>query len=253
MKTKYKARSAAYTLVLFAFLVFCSNLLVAQSTTRKILIDVAHGQKFWNDPADMKGQDVNFVERVKYMTDQITKTAMSVNREVGYVKDEIKPDDLANCDLLFIHIPSLKYNASEVEAIHQYVRRGGALFLAMDVDYWSTLQQTGVNDIVTPFGISFGEQSPDTLSGGYTKPCPVTDKKLKVTYHGGRTVKGGTPFCFSNMTDQYPFGTFVQPKNAGKIVAMGDGMVSLYMTSWKDVNDYQCQEFMQNVFAWLLK
>ena len=25
---------------------------------------------------------------------------------------------------------------------------------------------------------------------------------------------------------------------------MGDGMVSLYMTSWEGVQDYQCQEFM---------
>ncbi len=26
---------------------------------------------------------------------------------------------------------------------------------------------------------------------------------------------------------------------------MGDGMVSLFMTTWEGVQDYQCQEFMQ--------
>jgi hypothetical protein len=26
---------------------------------------------------------------------------------------------------------------------------------------------------------------------------------------------------------------------------MGDGMVSLYMTSWEGVQDYECQEFRQ--------
>jgi hypothetical protein len=123
----------------------------------------------------------------------------------------------------------------------------------MDANYWSTLGQTGVNEIVSPVGIKFGEDCPDTLSGGYTKPSPITDKKLKVTYHGARIVNGGTPFCFGNQSETYPFGTFATVKNGGKVVAMGDGMVSLYMTSWKDVNDYQCSEFMHEVFAWLLK
>jgi hypothetical protein len=26
---------------------------------------------------------------------------------------------------------------------------------------------------------------------------------------------------------------------------MGDGMTSLYMTSWKGVNDFQCSEFIR--------
>jgi hypothetical protein len=42
-------------------------------------------------------------------------------------------------------------------------------------------------------------------------------------------------------------------EKGGKVVVMGDGMVSLYMTSWEGVQDYQCQEFMQAVFRWLLK
>jgi hypothetical protein len=42
-------------------------------------------------------------------------------------------------------------------------------------------------------------------------------------------------------------------KNGGKIIVMGDGMVSLYMTSWQGVQDYQCQAFMQAAFRWLLK
>ena len=33
---------------------------------------------------------------------------------------------------------------------------------------------------------------------------------------------------------------------------MGDGMVSLSMTSWEGVQDYQCQGCMQAVFRWLL-
>jgi hypothetical protein len=222
----------------------------ASSAKHHVLIDVAHGQKFWNDPAAMNGMDPNFIERVKYMTDQITKTSSAVNADIGYIKNKIKPGDLVKCDLLFIHLPSSKYDADEAKAIVQYIKDGGNLFLVMDEGYWSTPEQTNINAIVTPAGIKFGTDSPDTLSGGYTKPGPITDKKLKVTYHGGRLVNGGTPFCYNNNAN--PFGTFTT-LGKGKVVAMGDGMVSLYMTSWKDVNDYQCSEFMQEVFAWLLK
>jgi hypothetical protein len=249
MKTILKNICICLSLVCF---VSFANKLFAQvaSAKHRVLIDVAHGQKFWNDPTAMTGMDPNFIARVKYMTAEITKTATSVNADVGYIKSKIKPADLAKCDLLFIHLPSVKYDADEATAINQYVQNGGNLFLVMDADYWSTLAQTNVNAIISPSGITFGTDSPDTLSGGYTKPSPITNKKLKVTYHGGRIVNGGTPFCYNN--NDSPFGTFAS-SGKGKMVVMGDGMVSLYMTSWKDVNDYQCSEFMHDVFAWLLK
>ena len=86
----------------------------------------------------------------------------------------------------------------------------------------------------------------------HTKAGIITDKSLKITYQEGRIVKGGTPFCFNNQTEEYPFGTYMKLKNGGKIIVMGDGMTSLYMTSWDGVNDYQCSEFMYDVFNWLL-
>jgi hypothetical protein len=219
----------------------------------RILIDIAHKPIFWNDPENMEGQDTNQVERVKYMTSEFVKNATALNAEIGYLKEEIQPDHLANCDLLFIHIPSAKYSPGEIEAITQYLRNGGALLMVMDVDYWSTLEQTNVNDMIRPFDIQFGSQSPDTLVGGYTKAGLITSEALKIPYHGGRIVEGGTPFCFSKQSETYPFGTFTSLENGGKIVVMGEGMVSLYMTSWQDVHDYQCGEFMQDVFEWLLE
>jgi hypothetical protein len=62
----------------------------------------------------------------------------------------------------------------------------------------------------------------------------------------------GTPFCFNSQNMDYPFGAFKNVKNGGRVIVMGDGMVSLYMTSWKGVDDYQCAEFMHDVFRWLL-
>ena len=220
---------------------------------KRICMDVAHQQKFWHDPADMAGMDMKMIERVKYMTAELTKTATAVNASLSYLKKEITPRDLEGCDLLFIHIPSAIYTAGEANAISKHLASGGSLFLVMDQDMWSTLEQTNVNDLIRAFGIQFGGESPDSLAGGHTKAGLITEKPLKISYHGARTVTGGTPFCFNDRSDANAFGTFMEVKNGGKIIVMGDGMVSLYMTSWEGVQDYQCQEFMQAVFRWLLK
>jgi hypothetical protein len=221
--------------------------------TPRICVDVAHKQRFWNDPAEMAGMDAKVIDRVKYMTGELAKTATAVGASLSYVKKEIGPKDLEGCGLLFIHIPSAKYTPGEVSAVSKFIGSGGSLFLVMDQNMWSTLEQTNVNDLVRSFGIQFGEESPDSLPGGHTRPGLITETRLKISYHGARTVTGGTPFSFNDRSDAHPFGTFVEVKNGGKIIAMGDGMVSLYMTSWEGVQDYQCQEFMQAAFRWLLK
>jgi hypothetical protein len=216
----------------------------------RICIDVAHQQRFWADPADV---DEKRVARAKYMTGEMLKTATAVDASPSYLKKEITPADLKGCDLLFIHIPSAKYAPGEVSAISKSIASGASLFLVMDQDMWSTLEQTNVNDLIRPFGIQFGGESPDSQAGGHTKGGPLTDKRLKISYHGARTVTGGTPFAFNDRSDANPFGTFKEVEKGGRVVVMGDGMVSLYMTSWEGVQDYQCQEFMQDVFRWLLK
>ena len=223
------------------------------AATQRICMDVAHQQRFWRDPSDMSGMDVKMIERVKYMTGEFVKTATAVGASLSYLKKEVQPSDLEGCDLLFIHIPSTKYTPAEASAISRHIRAGGSLFLVMDQNTWSTPEQTSVNDLIRPFGVQFGGESPDSEAGGHTNAGLLTDKRLKISYHGARTVTGGTPFCFNDRSDAHPFGTFKEVEGGGKVVVMGDGMVSLYMTSWEGVQDYQCQAFMQAVFRWLLK
>ena len=43
------------------------------SAKSRICVDVAHQQRFWNDPAGMAGMDANVIERVKYMTGELDK------------------------------------------------------------------------------------------------------------------------------------------------------------------------------------
>jgi hypothetical protein len=242
-------------IVLLMLLIVSSTPTLAQSNVsrKKVLIDVGHGQRFYRDPADTNGQDPDFMKRVKYLTGEVKKNASKLNREMGFIKAPITAQGLANCDILFIHAPSAQFSADEVKAIQQFVDKGGALFLVIDVDYWSTLAQTNVNDIVKPYDIVFKtDNAEDQSDGGHTNPGPVTTKRFSIPYHGARLVEGGTPFCYSNATDKNPFGVYKEVKK-GKIIAMGDGMASLYMNEWKDVNNYQCSEFMHDVFAWLLK
>jgi hypothetical protein len=231
----------------------CANAQAPTPAKSRICMDVGHKQKFWRDPADAADMDVKGIERVKYMTAEFAKSATAVNASLSYLKKEVTAKDLEGCDLLFIHIPSAKYTPGEVRAISNYITGGGSLFVVMDQDMWSTLEQTNVNELIRPFGMQFGAESADSLAGGHTNAGPVTDKRLKISYHGARTVTGGTPFCFNDRSDADPFGAFKEVGNGGKIIMMGDGMVSLYMTSWEGVQDYQCQEFMQDVFRWLLK
>lgn len=220
---------------------------------KKILVDVAHGQKFYSDPADMISSELVPTERLKYMTGELTKNGAAHNAAVGYLKTPITTNALSQCDLLFIHVPSKKYSADECTAIRQYAEKGGALFIVIEEDYWTPLTQINANDIVKPFGITFKSNSPDASSGGHSAPGKVTKKKYSIPSHGARVVEGGTPFAYSNASDANPFGVYAETKRGGKVIAMGEGMVSLYMTSWQGVSNYQCAGFMDEVVGWLLE
>ena len=173
-------KSPALVTLLFSLLAgFSAHAQTPAPAKYRVCMDVGHQQRFWRDPADTAGTDANMVERVKYMTGELVKTTTAVNASLSYLKKEVTPGDLKGCDLLFIHIPSAKYTPGEVSAISKYIAGGGSLFLVMDQDMWSTLEQTNVNDLIRPFGVEFGAESPDALAGGHTKAGPVTGKRLK--------------------------------------------------------------------------
>lgn len=217
-----------------------------------ISIDVSHGQVFWGDPSNTQGMAADRAERVRYLTSQLENNASSLNAGLVYLHDEITTEELSDTDLLFIHVPSSAYSDEEVTAITNFLEEGGSLFLAMEVDYWSTLEQVNVNDILRPFGIQYGSGNLNTDVGGLTREGLITEQELKITYHAARIVNGGTPFAFSNGPEAATFGSFVELGSGGKIIVMGDAMASLYMNSWQGVDDYQTEEFMEDVIGWLL-
>jgi hypothetical protein len=220
---------------------------------KKILVDVGHGQKFYSDPADKISTDLVPTDRLTYMTGELTKNGAANNATIGYAK-AITKDALSKCDLIVIHSPSSTYSGDEVAAIKQYLEKGGSLFIVMEEDYWSTLDQVNVNDIVKPFGITFKSDSRDKTVGGHSVAGKVTKTKYSIPSHGLRTVEGGTGFAYSDGSPgKDPFGVFTETNGGGRIIAMGEGMVSLYMTSWQNVDNYQCAPFMEETIGWLLK
>lgn len=223
------------------------------SQNKKILVDVAHGQKFYSDPADKISTQLVPTERLAYMTGELTRNASANKASLSYLKTPITSEALNKSDLLFIHAAGTKYTPEECSAIGQFVKNGGSLFIVMEEDYWGTHDQININDIVTPFGITFKSNNPTKVSGGHSKPGAVTKTKYAIPSHGARLVEGGTPFAFTNAPDETPIGVYKEVDGGGKIVAMGEGMVSLYMNEWQDVKDYQCAAFMGEVIGWLLK
>lgn len=225
----------------------------SEAQKKTILVDVGHGQKFYSDPADGKSSDLVPVDRLKYMTGELTKNAEAGKASIAYQKSALTPASLAKVDVLFIHVPSTKYTAEEVKAIQEFIGKGGGLFIVCEEDYWATLDQINANEILRPFGIEFKGNNPDNApDGGHSSTAPVTKVKYKIPSHGARLVEGGTPFAFTNKSDANPIGVYKEVKGGGKIVAMGEGMTSLYMNSWQGVNDYQTGQFMGEVFGWLL-
>jgi hypothetical protein len=218
-----------------------------------ILVDVTHGQKFYSDPADKISTELVPAQRLEYMTGELTKNAATHNSRINYLKTSITSEALSKTDLLFIHIPSIKYSTDECKVIHQYLERGGSLFIAIEEDYWATLDQVNPNEILSPFGIKFSSNNPDKTVGGHATEGQITKKKYSIPFHGARLVEGGTPFAFSNQPESSTFAVFTEIKGGGKIIAMGEAMASLYMTSWQDVNNYECAPFMEDVVGWLLK
>lgn len=239
-----------FVLIFFSSISSWTNV---SAQSKKILVDVAHGQKFYSDPADGISSDLVPTERLKYMTGELTKNAAAHNAQLGYLKTPFTASALSSYDLVFIHVPAAKYSPDECKVLREYIEKGGSLFIVIEEDYWATLEQVNVNDIVKPFGIAFASNNPDRSTGGHSNPGKVTQKKYSIPFHGARIVEGGTPFAFSDQSEANPFGVFAETKGGGKIVAMGEGMVSLYMTEWQDVTGYQCVGFMGETIGWLLK
>lgn len=149
--------------------------------------------------------------------------------------EPISNGSLGNANLLYIRAPKSEFSAAEKDAVIQFVRNGGSLFVVMDQQKRTSLERTQVNDLVETFGLKFTDDTEYIHNCGAISRAGVIHRQdLEIPFSGGRAVEGGTPFGFQLDRDgnpSHPFASFVKTPQGGKIVLLGEGMASLFLGS----------------------
>ena len=203
--------------VLFAVLGFCliSTPAVATQEAKpvRLVYDQAHGQEPPPEPFDA--------------------LARKLGLEVDASSRRLDAAALEGARILYLRAPSEEFTAAEREAIVAFVQGGGSLFLILDEERRQSLEKTGVNHLIAPFGIRL---TPDTEyvhnCGGIATTGEVNKESRELPYSGGRAVEGGTPFAFQLDKEgkpAQPFGAYLRLDQGGRIVVLGEGMASLFL------------------------
>ena len=219
------------------------------SSERVVVFDQAHGEL----PPPPKMADV----------------ARKLGLEIRTSAEPITTSTLAGARILYLRAPSTEFTASEAEAIVAFVKGGGALLLVLDEERRQQLAKTGVNNIISPFGMRL---TPDTKylhnTGAVAKAGEINKADRAVPFSGGRAVEGGTPFAFqldSAGNPAQPFGAYARLENGGRIVVLSEGMASLFLGdpngvrlsgSFNNLTPYWGKDsaiFMEEVLSWLAR
>jgi hypothetical protein len=164
---------------------------------------------------------------------QMDATAKKLGLEIRTSAEPVTAATLAGARILYLRAPSKEFTATETEAIVSFVKGGGALLLVLDEERRQSLEKTGVNNLISPFGMRL---TPDTKylhnAGAVAKAGEINKADREVPFSGGRAVEGGTPFAFqldSAGNPAQPFGAYERLENGGRIVVLGEGMASLFL------------------------
>jgi hypothetical protein len=137
--------------------------------------------------------------------------------------------------VLYLQAPNTKLLPAEKEAIIEFVRNGGSLFLILDEESRESLTVTEVNDIIIPFGMMLTADTPFLNNqGGIGLKGKILREDYEIPYCGGRAVAGGTAFAYrldDHGEPELPFAAYKELKSAGRIVVMGEGMAPLFLGS----------------------
>jgi hypothetical protein len=224
------------------------DLLSGQGTARiRLVFDQAHGEQA--PPA------------------HLYTIASKLGLDVQTSAEKITPGVLEGARILYLRAPSKEFTADETEAIVAFVKSGGSLLLVLDEERRQSLQKTGVNNLISPFGMRL---TPDTEymhnAGAIAKAGEINKADREVPFSGGRAVEGGTAFAFQLDREgkpSQPFGAYKRLENGGRIVVLGEGMASLFMGDAEGVRlsgslnaataywGKDSATFMEEVLAWL--
>lgn len=184
-----------------------------RADTVRLIYDQAHGEQPPPGPMDAIAKKLGL---------EIQTSARPINAEA-----------LKGGRILYLRAPSKEFAAAETEAIVAFVKGGGSLLLVLDEERRQSLEKTGVNNLITPFGIRL---TPDTEylhnCGGIAKAGEINKVDRELPFSGGRAVEGGTAFVFQLDKDgkpAQPFGAYKRLDNGARIVVLGEGMASLFL------------------------
>ena len=197
----------------------------------------------------------------------LAAVAKKLGLEVQTSLAPISAQILEGARILYLRAPSAPFTAAEAEAVVAFVKRGGSLLLVLDEERRQSLEKTGVNNLIGPFGMKL---TPDTEylhnNGAVARAGEINKADREVPFSGGRAVEGGTPFAFQLDKDGkpwHPFGAYVRVNGGGRIVVLGEGMASLFLGDpsavrlsgdIKNITPYWGKDsgiFMEEVLSWL--
>ncbi|HKQ76062.1 MAG TPA: hypothetical protein VJ810_20375 [Blastocatellia bacterium] len=145
----------------------------------------------------------------------------------------LNAEALKGVHLLYLRAPSQEFAAVEMEAIVAFVKGGGSLLLVLDEERRQSLEKTGVNKLINPFGLRL---TPDTEylhnCGGIAKTGEINQADRELPFSGGRAIEGGTAFAFQLDKEgkpAQPFGAYKRLDNGARIVVLGEGMATLFL------------------------
>jgi hypothetical protein len=226
----------------------CGDILAAQGAgSPRLVFDQAHGEQ----PPPPQLADV------------ATKLGLQVQTSGQPVTAKV----LEGARILYLRAPSTEFTAAEAQAIVAFVKGGGSLLLVLDEERRQSLEKTGVNNIISPFGMKL---TLDTEylhnNGAVAKAGEINKADREVPFSGGRAVEGGTPFAFQldkQGNPWHPFGSYTRLDTGGRIVVLGEGMASLFLGDpnavrlsgdLKNLTPYWGKDstvFMEEVLSWL--
>ncbi|MGD9140722.1 MAG: hypothetical protein PVJ42_04200, partial [bacterium] len=143
----------------------CSFRVAEAAPAARILIDESHSDWEWaTEPFDTAGfgirAEYNYYCLVEYLDEF---------HEVRVAGGGVKPGVLKDCDVLIIKTPTEAYARDEIDAIVDFVRAGGGLFLIGDHDnlFGMTVY---LNAIAERFGTRFRcDDTFDLATGGFSR------------------------------------------------------------------------------------
>ena len=243
-----KTRSINLSVSLLAMAFAMSAMSVSAQQKKEIIFDTFHGQNSRN--AEVFGGLL----------------PKSANATIGVNSSEINDETLMDKEAIVLFSLTKPLAEAEKQAITKYLRSGGSMFLIFDEERRTPLNGVGINDVITPFGMSLTADAPVRHNcGAIADKSAVCAARRELPYSGGRSIKGGTVISKVNDKGNYVHSAYTLLPGNGKLIVMSDGMAGLLMggpdgvrfsgTGPSDSKYWgkDSRVFMEEVFAFLLK